>query len=121
MADVDIERAKDLLSSARILFETGDYSGVAGLAYQAFESATIALIEEKNGTDKKSHLARRKRVKELLVAEGDMIDRLWSLRNIDFYGNVNAGEIKRGITEEEAHDCLVAVEDLISQIEELLE
>lgn len=44
MADLDLERAKKLLKSARDLFNKGDVQGVAGLAYQAFESANIALL-----------------------------------------------------------------------------
>lgn len=33
MADLDLERAKKLLKSARDLFDKGDVQGVAGLAY----------------------------------------------------------------------------------------
>jgi HEPN domain-containing protein len=121
MVNIDIERAKELLGSAMFLYESGDYSGVAGLAYQAFESATMALLEGKNGKDKRSHSARRKRVKELIEAKDETIDRLWTLRNIDFYGNSSIGESKRDITEEEAKDCLENVEDLIAEIEELLD
>jgi HEPN domain-containing protein len=110
-------RAKELLRSARALFENGDYSGVAGLAYQAFESATMALLEEKNGSDKRSHVARRKRAKELIKLEDESIDRLWNLRNVDFYGNSIIGEMKRTVTEEEAEECLDAVENIIEKIE----
>ena len=91
MARIDIDRARKLLRSAEILYETGDYHGVAGLAYQAFESAVMCLIEIENGEDQRSHARRRKRAKQLLSEYGDKIDNLWEIRNIDFYGNVRLG------------------------------
>ncbi len=66
MADLDLERAKNLLKSAKVLYERGDMAGVAGLAYAAFESAIIALTKKKNGMDYPSHLLRRERAKVLL-------------------------------------------------------
>ncbi len=66
MADLDLERAKKLLKSAKVLYERGDMAGVAGLAYAAFESAIIALTKKKNGMDYPSHLLRRERAKVLL-------------------------------------------------------
>ena len=57
--DLDLERAKKLLKSAFDLFNQLDLQGVAGLAYQAFESANIALIKKKNGCDQKSHFGRK--------------------------------------------------------------
>ena len=39
MADIDFERAENLMKSARYLLSQDDLAGVAGLAYQAFESA----------------------------------------------------------------------------------
>ncbi len=121
MVDIDIDRAWDLLASARTLFEAGDFTGVSGLSYQAFESASIALLEVKNGKDKKSHLDRRERIKQLLTEYNDRIDRIWTLRNIDFYGNIRMGDKKRNISQEEAEDCLNTVEDIIERIEEMLE
>ena len=55
MADLDLERAKKLLKSAQDLFNEGDVSGVAGLAYQSFESAIIALLKKRNGYDQDTH------------------------------------------------------------------
>jgi HEPN domain-containing protein len=55
MADLDLERAKSLLKSAKALYERGDLAGVAGLAYAAFESAIIALTKKRNGLDYSSH------------------------------------------------------------------
>ncbi len=72
----DLERAKGLIRSARDLFKMKDFVGVAGLAYQAFESATMGLLEKKNGKDKKSHFERRKRVKEILSGHASKIDEL---------------------------------------------
>lgn len=40
MADLDMERAKNLLDSAEDLYQKGDLAGVAGLSYAAFESAS---------------------------------------------------------------------------------
>lgn len=87
MANVDLDRAKRLLRSAKDLFDQGDIAGVAGLAYQAFESAFIALTIEKNGVDAGSHSTRRERAKALLSQHRDKIETLWEIRNIDFYGN----------------------------------
>ena len=120
MAELDLERAKSLISSARDLFEMGDLTGVAGLAYQAFESATMMLLKIKNGGDKRSHFARRKRAKELMESHGEIIDEQWEIRNIDFYGNTRIGERTRRISEEEVRRCLEGVEGIIEEIENLL-
>jgi len=121
MADVNLERAKNLLKSAAHLYEHGDAYGVAGLSYQAFESATVALMERVNGMDKKSHFSRRERAKELLAKYRDKIDILWEARNVDFYGNVELGGGKREISKEEVKKCLALVEKMIKEIEELIE
>ncbi len=120
MAELDIERSKGLLRSARKLYEMGDMVGVAGLAYQAFESATIALLKIKNGGDRNSHFARRERAKQILISHGDVIDDLWDIRNVDFYGNTRLGEMKRSISEGEVNRCLEAVEEIVNDIEELI-
>ena len=116
MASLDIERAGKLLKSAEDLFKEGDLAGVAGLAYQAFESATMALIKVKNGMDQKSHLGRRKRAKELLEEFRDKIDFLWEIRNVDFYGNVSFGAESRDVSEEEVKDSLKTVAEMIKKI-----
>lgn len=121
MVGLDIDRARKLISSARRLFEMQDYVGVAGLSYQAFESGVIALLEIKNGVDQRSHSGRRKRAKDLLRTNGDRIDRLWDIRNVDYYGNMRVGEGKRGVQEEEAEECLIMVERLIDEIERIIE
>ncbi len=121
MVDIDLRRAKNLLISAKDISERGDIYGVAGLAYQAFESATIALMEKVNGQEQTTHFARRKRAKELLADYRDKIDILWEVRNVDFYGNVKIGNEKREISREEVMECLALVEDMISEIEKLLE
>ncbi len=117
----DLERAKGLIRSARDLFKMKDYVGVAGLAYQAFESATMGLLEKRNGKDKKSHYHRRKRVKEILTEHSSKIDELWDVRNVDFYGNSRIGEKKRDLTEEEIEDSLNEVECIIEEIEGILD
>lgn len=121
MARIDLQRARKLLKSAETLYETRDYFGVAGLAYQAFESAVICLIEVKNGEDQKSHATRRRRAKQLLSEYRDKIDNLWDIRNIDFYGNVRLGGDKREISEEEAKDSLDIVGNIIDEIESFVE
>lgn len=102
MAGVDWNRAERLLQSARDLLAQGDLARVAGLAYQAFESALIALTREINGVDPGGHAARRERAKQLLAEHRDKIDRLWEARNIDFYGNPGLNEPKRELTWAEA-------------------
>ncbi len=121
MARLDLERARNLLESAETLLSEGDYHGVAGLAYQAFESGVICLLEVKNGGDKRSHYERRERAKQLLKEYRKNIDVLWEIRNIDFYGNVSLGKDKREISLEEAKDGLNMVSEILDQIEELIE
>lgn len=120
MADVNLERAKNLLRSAVHLCERGDVYGVAGLSYQAFESATVALMERVNGADGKTHFSRRERAKELLAKYRDKIDVLWEARNVDFYGNVELGGGRREISSEEVKRCLALVEKMVKEIEELI-
>lgn len=120
MVDLDIKRAKDLLKSARDLYEKGDYAGVAGLSYAAFESATIALTTRLNGKDYPSHNKRRKRAKTLLKKHQDKIDFLWEIRNIDFYGNIKLGHEKREISSDEVMESLNTVEEIIQEIENML-
>jgi HEPN domain-containing protein len=120
MVSIDIERAEKLLKSAQDLFEQGDIYGVAGLAYQAFESATIALLKKMNGYDRKSHFSRRKRAKEILKRYRDEIDIIWELRNIDFYGNIVVGEGKREIKKDEVEKCLDIIREMIDEIKEFL-
>lgn len=120
MADLDLERARRLLKSAKDLLNEGDVHGVAGLAYQAFESASIALLKRKNGYDQKSHYGRRKRAKELLLEFSDVIDGLWRIRNIDFYGNVSLGTEEEEVKPAEVKKGLRMVERIIFKIEEFL-
>ena len=118
--DVDPERAKNLLESAKDLYERGDMAGVAGLAYAAFESAIIALTKKKDGIDYPSHLLRRERAKVLLDKYQDRIDVLWEVRNIDFYGNVKIGYETRELSRDEVEDGLNAVEKIIEEVEKVL-
>jgi HEPN domain-containing protein len=104
--DLDLERAKKLLKSAKDLYERGDMAGVAGLAYAAFESAIIALTKKKNGIDYPSHLLRRERAKVLLELYQEKIDILWEERNIDFYGNVKIGSERRELSRDEVENGL---------------
>lgn len=120
MVDLDMERAKNLLKSARDLFENGDYVGVAGLSYAAFESATIALTTQLNGKDYPSHNLRRKRAKTILKKHQDKIDFLWEIRNIDFYGNIRLGQEKREISADEVMESLNTVDEIIQEIEDIL-
>ena len=67
MDNLDMKRARSLLRSAKDLYDTGDLAGVAGLAYAAFESATMALTARVNGKDHQNHKLRMERVKTLLL------------------------------------------------------
>ena len=118
--DVDLKRAKNLLKSAKALYERGNMAGVAGLAYAAFESAIIALTKKKNGLDYPSHLLRRERAKVLLEEYQDRIDVLWEVRNIDFYGNVKIGTEIRELSRAEVGDGLSAVEKIIEEVDKVL-
>ena len=80
----------------------------------------MLLLKIKNGGDKRSHFARRKRVKELMLSHGVTIDEIWEMRNIDFYGNSRIGDKSRRITEEEVKRCLEDVEEIIEEIENIL-
>ncbi|MEL7672035.1 HEPN domain-containing protein [Methanobacterium sp.] len=120
MVDLDMERARNLLKSAKDLHKQGDLAGVAGLAYAAFESATMTLTSKLNGKDYRSHNMRRERAKTLLKKYQDKIDVLWEIRNVDFYGNVKIGTPKREISQEEIEECLDVVEKVIKDIEKIL-
>lgn len=121
MADLDLIRAERLLHSARTLLAQGDMAGVAGLAYQAFESALIALTLEKDGVNSGHHTARRQRAKELLAQHRDRIDFLWEIRNVDFYGNPHPFEPKRAVTREEIERAVKAVEEIIAEVKTMIE
>jgi len=95
-------------------------AGVAGLAYQAFESALIALTQEINGADPGSHIARREWAKQLLAEHRDKIDRLWEARNIDFYGNPSPHQPKRELTRAEAEEALDAVTQMLAAARQIL-
>lgn len=110
-----------MLKSAQGLYEQGYLAGVAGLAYAAFESATMTLTIKINGKDYSGHNLRRERAKTLLKKYPDKIDLLWEIRNIDFYGNVKIGAKKREITLEEVKESLNAIKTIIREIEEILE
>jgi len=121
MADLDLIRAERLLHSARTLLAQGDMAGVAGLAYQAFESALIALTLEKDGANSGHHAARRQRAKELLRQHRDQIDFLWEIRNVDFYGNPRPFEPKRAPTREEIERAVDTVEEIIAEVKTMVE
>lgn len=120
MANLDLERAERLLKSARDLFNQGDLAGVAGLAYQAFESAIIALSIEQTGMDPGSHAARRQQAEGLVKKGRDKIDLLWEIRNVDFYGNPRLGEPKREVSKAEMEEALRTVEDLLQAVKRAL-
>lgn len=120
MVDIDMKRAKNLLKSAKDLYAQGDLAGVVGLAYAAFESATMSLTRTMNGKDYLSHHLRKERAKKLLNKHQDKMDLLWEVRNIDFYGNVKLGAKKREISPKEVEDGLESVEEIILEIEKII-
>jgi|DewCreStandDraft_2_1066082.scaffolds.fasta_scaffold04169_7 HEPN domain-containing protein len=120
MAHLDLERAERLLKSARSLFDQGDLAGVAGLAYQAFESAIIALSIEQTGVDPGSHTARRQQAEGLVKEGRDKIDLLWEIRNVDCYGNPKPGEPKREVSRAEVEEALRTVEEIIQAVKRAL-
>ncbi len=115
-----MERARSLLKSARDLYKQGDLAGVAGLAYAAFKSATMSLTENINGKDYPNHNLRRERVKEILKPHQNKVDKLWEIRNIDFYGNVKLGSPKRKISPREVKEGLKTVEIIVDEIEKII-
>ncbi len=120
MADLDLERGEQLLRSARTLLAQGDLAGVAGLAYQAFESALIALTRAMDGANAGSHGARRERAKTLLAEHRGKIDLLWEVRNVDFYGNPRLGAPRRKLTRGEVEEALGTIEDIFTAINKML-
>lgn len=116
MADLNLKRAHALLKSARELYEQGELAGVAGLAYQAFESAMMALAKEK---DRPNHAYRCRLAVELLHTSQESINKLWEARNVDFYGNEKIGQTAREIELSEVEICLNVVEEFILAVENL--
>lgn len=115
-----MERAGELLAAARDILEGGRVAGVAGLSYQAVEAAAVHLIKVVNGHDPGGHAKRAYRATQLLHLCKDEMDRLWKMRNIDFYGNVSVGEPERRIVPDEAKGSLEAAERLVSRVREFL-
>jgi len=122
MADKDLGRARALLKSAETLYKEGDLAGVAGLAYQAFESAVIEFNKIVKGKDSASHKSRMETAKDIYAEHIHDLDFLWEMRNIDFYGNKKAGEVEdAGLEKEKIAKVLTTVRDIIIKTEELLE
>jgi len=94
--------------------------GIAGISYQAVEAAATHLIEMVNGNDPGRHSKRMARATQLLHLCRSEMDRLWRARNIDFYGNVSAGQPKRHITPDEARESLEVAERLVARVKGLL-
>ena len=113
----NLKRSNDLLKSAKDLLEKEDYAGVAGLAYQAVESAIIALTEKINGKDKTGHYSRRKRAQEILDLSKETLNKLWSSRNIDFYGNERIGGEKKELDMEDIKESVDKAEEIIGKVE----
>jgi HEPN domain-containing protein len=102
------------------LFREGNIAGVAGLAYQAYESAVMALTLRVNGADPGTHRARIDRARQLLQTHQEEMGRLMEARNVDFYGNIRCGEDIRALTREEAEEALRVVAEIVGEIRELL-
>lgn len=120
MADVMLERAKKLHKSAKDLYAQGDLYGVAGLAYQAFECALIALNRKTGGKELTVHKQKLERAKEKIVSFADKLDFLWEARNVDFYGNATPASGQKELTKEEIGECLEVVGKIIAEIEKML-
>lgn len=118
MDNLDLERAKKLLQTAEHLVEKGDLAGAGGLAYQAFESAVIAVTRLEGQKDYPDHTQRRKKAEELLKVSQDKVKRLWAVRNVDFYGNEKVGEKSREIKKEEIENSVQEVRKIIKALEE---
>ena len=118
MANRDIKRAKSLLKAAEHLYGYGDMAGVAGIAYQSFESAIMAL-NKKHGKDKPSHVFRRDEAKKFISDFEEKIDLLWEFRNIDFYGDIEKGKEKE-LNKDQIKESLEIVKKVIELVEKLL-
>jgi hypothetical protein len=80
MGDLTLDRAEDLLRTARSILDAGRVAGVAGLSYQAVEAASVHLIRIVNGREPGKHRGRSTRASELLhLCEGEM-NRLWEIQ-----------------------------------------
>ncbi len=116
----NLKRSNELLKSAKDLMGKEDYAGVAGLAYQAVESAIVDLTGKVNGKDKKGHYSRRKRAQEILNLSKGTLNKLWSSRNIDFYGNERMGEEQKELNKEEIKESVTKAEEIIKKIEDTI-
>lgn len=121
MDNLDLGRAKKLLASAEHLIKQGDLSGAGGLAYQAFESAIIALTKSEGKHDYPDHRKRRGQAEQLLQIPQEAVKKLWTVRNVDFYGNEKIGEAAREITKEEIEESLQEVREVLLKIEKRTE
>ncbi len=119
MVERDLTRAKALLASAEKLYRTGDLAGVAGLAYQAFESAVMAFNKIVKGKDVASHQRRMQTAREIFSERADDLKFLWNMRNIDFYGDVSPGDFGE-LQKERVEKVLVTVREIIEKTEKMV-
>ena len=121
MGHLTLDRALELLGTARRILDEGRVAGTAGLSYQAVEAAAVHMIRIVNGKDPGRHRGRATRASELLnLCQGEM-DRLWRLRNIDFYGHVSVGDPERRISLDEAREAVEAATRLVALVRSFLD
>lgn len=120
MAQLMLDKARGLLRSAMLLYESGSLEGAVGLAYQAFEAAAIHLTETVNGKEPGTHTGRRKRAEELLEAQKMRFRGLWLKRNIDFYGTAEPGGEWMNLDEEDVHEVFEIVKGTIEEVDRFL-
>ena len=117
----NLTRAKELLKSAKTLFKKENMTGVAGLANQAVESATMHLTTKTNGHAHISHSKRRKRTEVLLQISKKTLKNLWNARNVDFYGNERVYSKQKELDKKTILESIEKAEHLIKQIEKVTE
>ena len=112
-----LKKAKELINSARNLFENGDLAGVAGLAYQAVEAAIMHLTDNLKTEQNSIHTERRKKAEILLKLSKETLKSLWFARNIDFYGNEKIGGEEKELDKRDIQKSLEQAESIIQKVE----
>jgi len=94
--------------------------GVAGLAFQAVDLATKAIMEAIDGADAGSHRARMQRLTEIVVADQDDLDFLWDIRQRDFYGDPSPGRALDLPAGEQVRQALTLARSIVERIDRAL-
>ena len=75
-----------------------------------------ALNRYLHGVDAGSHTARQAIARDILGVRREDIAFLWTVRNVDFYGNEAPGRANRELSRDEVQQALATVERVVRDV-----